>query len=382
MVALLDPKGLGSATPTIAATGSPNVLTNGLPSVRMTDITAVHPCISPKSITYHIDLYLGVRNVLVNGLPVQALGDLTDGTSLAAMGSPNVLTMVGALMKKGGGGGGDDGPPPEESKEKFVFVIQIPQDALTFSINLIGNNNNWEINWGDNNIENVSNTNSLQHVYSSPNTYIVTIKPVNEVFGWMRAWGFNYVSETLKRIKSFTYVTNKGFMESETSYGDNYMAYMCAGTGVSVPASEIETVNEGNITTVGAYFRAGQYQNCSMLTTTTPEKNVSKMTVGSAFRYRQYYNCPMLSIGSYIHLGMDVLLNKDPNNYYQMFYLENVSKVDDMMPMYKDSANLSNLVTKLVPASNKQYCRNRTGVEWIDLEGNTKTYNDLNSNWR
>jgi uncharacterized Zn-binding protein involved in type VI secretion len=79
----------------MAATGSGNVLVNGMPWTRFGDITAVHVCqetVKPYAAIPHVGVYLGVRNVLVNGMPGQTSGDMTDCTSIVLMGSPNVIT--------------------------------------------------------------------------------------------------------------------------------------------------------------------------------------------------------------------------------------------------------------------------------------------------
>ena len=85
------PYGSGSAPSTVAATGSPNVLVNGKPCVRMTDITAVHPCVWPDGSNPHVGTYIGVRTVLANGLSVQVVGDPTSCTSICVVGSGNVM---------------------------------------------------------------------------------------------------------------------------------------------------------------------------------------------------------------------------------------------------------------------------------------------------
>lgn len=85
------PFGAGAAPETMAAGGSPNVLVNGSPAVRMTDLTDIHPCIWPDGYNPHEGMYVGIRNVLVNGLPCQAELDFTTCESVALEGSPNVI---------------------------------------------------------------------------------------------------------------------------------------------------------------------------------------------------------------------------------------------------------------------------------------------------
>ena len=82
------PGGEGSAPTTMPAVGSPNVIANGQSVVRFGDVIIPHSCTKGGP---HSGTFLGMRNVYVNGKPVQAVGDIISCTSFAITGSPNVI---------------------------------------------------------------------------------------------------------------------------------------------------------------------------------------------------------------------------------------------------------------------------------------------------
>ena len=202
--------------------------------------------------------------------------------------------------------------------EAFVFTVNVPNGDLDFYIPLNGyitsgiTQNvpyNWAIEWGDNTTETKSgnssnaNTNWIQHTYTTQGTYTIIIKPVVDDYAWMRAWSFlttvlgnsNMVSNK-EKIISFDYVTNKSFMESNTSYGQNYLRQLATGTKITSPINEVKIINENNITNIDHYFKYAQYYNCTNLI--SPEIEVlpdSITNINSNFRYQQYYGCSNLT---------------------------------------------------------------------------------------
>ena len=82
------PGGAGVCPCTIPAIGSPNVLAAGSPVVRFGDSIVPHICTSGGP---HSGIFIGVRNVLVNGQPAQAVGDMVSCTSFALTGINTVL---------------------------------------------------------------------------------------------------------------------------------------------------------------------------------------------------------------------------------------------------------------------------------------------------
>ena len=71
-------------------------MVNGLGAVRMGDIIKPHSCFNcggkcDSVCAPHNGVYLGSRAVLVNGRPIQVMGDITSCTSIALGCSPNVM---------------------------------------------------------------------------------------------------------------------------------------------------------------------------------------------------------------------------------------------------------------------------------------------------
>lgn len=72
--------------------GSPNVLINGQPAYRVTDLPIVHPTgIPPGCGAEALPLVLGSPNVFANGLAIGRVGDAHGCGGLILTGSANVL---------------------------------------------------------------------------------------------------------------------------------------------------------------------------------------------------------------------------------------------------------------------------------------------------
>jgi uncharacterized Zn-binding protein involved in type VI secretion len=74
---------------TVTGTGSPNVLINGLPAVRLGDLVGPHPfhgCGPDLSV-----LTTGSPTVLINGVPAGRIGDIYTSDNIIISGSPTVF---------------------------------------------------------------------------------------------------------------------------------------------------------------------------------------------------------------------------------------------------------------------------------------------------
>ena len=203
-------------------------------------------------------------------------------------------------------------------EEKFVFTIDISEDELDFFISLNGYGTNglrgnisydWNIDWGDGISENKfgissskdSKINWIQHTYNTAGIHKITIRPTKDDFGWMRAWGMHGANSDMQKIYknsykiiSFDYITNKSFMQSETSYGDYYMAHICL-SAITKTANEIKTSNENKITHVNDFYRRSQYSDCvHLLTPAVEELPQDIISIGNSFRDGQYNCCASL----------------------------------------------------------------------------------------
>lgn len=83
-----SPSGVGTY---VTAGGSLNVLINGSPSYRVTDIPVPHPNLALLCATEAAPLILGSPNVFVNGLAMGRVGDAHGCGGLIQTGSTNVL---------------------------------------------------------------------------------------------------------------------------------------------------------------------------------------------------------------------------------------------------------------------------------------------------
>ena len=219
------------------------------------------------------------------------------------------------------------------STEKFVFTVEMDEDddrhiliplaGLSFEYkDAFDVPYDWNIDWGDGIIQRYTGINSVDeligYIYNEPGKYTVTITPIKDDFGWMRAWGnpvekFTFKSngdvhciwapdnpknckKKLDMIISFDYVTNKSFMQSETSYGHNYMRGIFAYcSGLTKPANIIKTVSEDKITDTGHNFLSYQYFFCQNLHIPDIEKlHRSIEKVGNHFLAYQYGVCSNL----------------------------------------------------------------------------------------
>ncbi|WP_071871083.1 PAAR domain-containing protein [Atopomonas hussainii] len=75
--------------PTAVIAGSPNVLINNLPALRLGDPLAVHGC--PAHAPHGRALAVGSGTVLINNLPAGRVGDAVNCGGVMVQGSPNVL---------------------------------------------------------------------------------------------------------------------------------------------------------------------------------------------------------------------------------------------------------------------------------------------------
>jgi|APCry1669189034_1035192.scaffolds.fasta_scaffold20987_3 hypothetical protein len=76
---------------TVTGTGSPTVLINGAPAVRLGDIVGPHPfigCGPDVSV-----LTTGSAKVLINGLPAGRIGDIYTADNIIISGSPTVFIL-------------------------------------------------------------------------------------------------------------------------------------------------------------------------------------------------------------------------------------------------------------------------------------------------
>lgn len=83
----------GCWTPHIMASGSGNVLTNGIPTSKVGDSVTVHchPCV--PGVPCHTSVQSsGSPTVLVNGMPVARIGDNIACGSINRVGSGNVIS--------------------------------------------------------------------------------------------------------------------------------------------------------------------------------------------------------------------------------------------------------------------------------------------------
>lgn len=80
--------GHGCWPPRPSITGSSDVFTNGLNTVRVSDGYLVHCC---KYACHPGQLAQGSSSVFVNGLPIGRIGDAVNCGSVAAQGSMNVF---------------------------------------------------------------------------------------------------------------------------------------------------------------------------------------------------------------------------------------------------------------------------------------------------
>ena len=77
--------------PSAAVEGSPDVLVNGIPAVRVGDAYAAHGCPSCPAPSHGRALAQGSPTVLINGRPAGRIGDAIDCGGAAAAGSGDVF---------------------------------------------------------------------------------------------------------------------------------------------------------------------------------------------------------------------------------------------------------------------------------------------------
>ena len=231
--------------------------------------------------------------------------------------------------------------------EAFVFTVNVPNGDLDFFIPLNGYSilntqnasYNWIINWGDgitetkSGVSSSATTNWIQHNYLTSGIYKIVIKPVVNNYQWMKAWGFTTgttgnanIATNKNKIISFDYVTNKGFMQFNTSYGNYYLGYLAVGTKITYPINEIQTVSEDNITNINSSFRNSQYYNCSNLIIPAIEVLPNSVTsISDSFRNSQYYDCTNLTTTTPEVLPNSVTSVGDNFRNYQYYSCINIS---------------------------------------------------------
>jgi len=297
--------------------------------------------------------------------------------------------------------------------EAIVLTVDITYTGNDYIYCVNGGSNtnyNWIVDWGDGIIETVSGSSSifnwygLTHKYLATGKYTIIIKPVIDNYTWAGSFGVGMGSSaTWSELISVDYVTNKGFMQSNNSYGDYYMSYIYHKTGITYPANEVKTVSEDNITNISprfkyskytsctkllitetewlppniisieTMFRQAQYSNCNLLLETSAEYLPDNITtIDNSFRYGQYQNCNNLLISNHVHIRMNEFLNGS-NNYYNMFRCQTTKSTPDTMPKYKDKLGNVYSITNLTPSARKYYCTNRTGIDG---------YASLHANWK
>jgi uncharacterized repeat protein (TIGR02543 family) len=170
----------------------------------------------------------------------------------------------------------------------------------------------WDIDWGDNTTTiNATGTSSagaastgITHNYTSAGTYNITIRPhdTTSPFQWARAFGFSWSSNQSSATANKAKVTSaiamptKGFLQSATSTGNNFLYYTWYGCTSLTTAAVPETSN-WTVTTIGDYFLSNTWSDCAKLTTAVvPDtSNWPVAAIGTSFLPATWSGCTSLT---------------------------------------------------------------------------------------
>jgi uncharacterized repeat protein (TIGR02543 family) len=142
----------------------------------------------------------------------------------------------------------------------------------------------WDIDWGDNSelqpASGTSSTNGAANAgisksdpYTSAGTYTIVITPhSSSTFGWARAFGFASgttlasASANKAKVREVLAIPVKGFLQSETQTGDNFMRNVWYG------CTNLESVAFNDsftypVTSLGTYFLDSTWRGCTSLAT-------------------------------------------------------------------------------------------------------------------
>ena len=174
--------------------------------------------------------------------------------------------------------------------EYFQFEVTVPDNG-TFAIPLSGGGAsgkpyNWNINWGDENTEIIANTDAgapqnatnstgISHTYTDAGTYTITITPNGSKDAWLSAFGFYNNTDganatankqmVTKVISPLTLLMTRTQAQLNSGAApDNEWAYTFESCTNLTMSNNFNFSQEWNsITTVGDYFAAFMFANCS-----------------------------------------------------------------------------------------------------------------------
>jgi hypothetical protein len=182
--------------------------------------------------------------------------------------------------------------------ESFKFLVA---DAGSFNIPVSGVNGggstyqsyNWEINWGDGNIETVSggghNTATIPHTYSDGvGSHTITIKPNGTATqGWFNAFGAGGTQiANLAKIKQlYSPITSR--MRTMNDYAFCNMFQNCTGL-TSIPANLLPA------TTLATSCYYSMFQGCTGLTS-LPANLLPATTLANDCYHSMFSGCSKLT---------------------------------------------------------------------------------------
>ncbi|MDR2196746.1 MAG: InlB B-repeat-containing protein [Coriobacteriales bacterium] len=199
-----------------------------------------------------------------------------------------------------------------KSIEALIFTVQTTTADEDFAVSTAGYSAtgtvapyDWDINWGDSSAPQQESdptaagngATNIPHTYTTPGTYTIIITPhdTTSPFQWARAFSVGSV-ENRAKIQEVVHMPAKGFLQSATETGDDYLHGVWAGCE-NLTRAVTPDASDYAVQSVGLNFMHSTWYGCtSLIEASIPDNSSWEVTsLGEHFMVYTWRACTSLT---------------------------------------------------------------------------------------